>query len=899
MKINKNIIINISMLIITALILILFLMTLKNNIGYIEIFEINPDKTLGINNQIVEENIYTNKELLSNYILTNNLIKKYSYNFRINYYSKIFRNNDIFGVYPNFDSIKYDFIDNINMNDNFGTPFGYLFSSEKIKLNKLDNVEYKLKIRNIIFILYFILLFILLTIKHLDIVKDYIIFNKKAYIYFLLLIIFILIIMMFVKVNKTYNAVLSNFTFTDSSELGYIYETKLKIRKPVLFEVYNIDIIDNNKNIINNYGFSIKVTNNIDIIEKKDNNLLLYEYSNYIPTFYGDKYKITIDIKNNNESNNIYVGLYKDYTLMSNILEHKSNNIILNEVKNIIYDNNTSKLYFLSKDILDFNSIVVQSLNDKFVLEELTSILTLNQNMNYNYEINISYNLKPNIIYYFILILASYLILMLLLSNILSSNKIVVLNIIFINFFLLIFHFWVGFPGYWQNVDNYLIMEQSVNSITNNVHPLIIPLTLKILYSIFGYHSFYLFLINLICWYLGLSLVMVALYKYFQSKWVFALLLLSFVSNIFFQNIFQLKDVTTNIYIWLLLSILFFIIVMNIKNIYLKILLYVSIHVLLIFALLWRHTAIMTVYPLLIYFVYLFLKRKNISVKKYMILFCSYMLVLAIISVIIVKGFPYLILDKENRNNDFNTELIYLLDIVACAVISDDPTLIADDEYRNGADFNTIKEKYNSNSTWIDYMLGDLNIKNPRSKWIKAVLKHPINYLKQKWNMFLAYTTDFVGYIYNEELVSGTAFYYNSNINILKNINDQVLPNFQQNERGVFFTNFRKSCYSFLYRNLIQVKHIFFVIPSFFIMITCIYFILFKRNYINNILMLSFASSVSAIATTFSVVFITISADVRYIYPLISTSIIAIIAFIIYFIDFLKITNILPEFLRR
>lgn len=891
MKMNKNNIINIIMLILTIIILILFLMTLKNNIGYIEIFGINTDKTLGINNQIAEENIYTNKELLVNYILTNNLINKYSYDFRINYYSKIFRNNDIFGVYPNFDSIKYDFIDNINMNDNFGTPFGYLFSSEKIELNKLDNVEYKLKIKNIIFILYFILIVILLTIKHLDIVRDYIIFNKKAYIYFLLSIILILIIIMFIKVNKTYNTVLSDFTFIDSSELGYVYKTKLKIRKPVLFEVYNIDIVDNNKNIINNYGFSIKVTNNADIIEKKDNSLLLYEYSNYIPTFYGDKYKITIDIKNNNESNNIYVGLYKDYTLMSNILEHKTDNIILNEVKNIIYDNNTSKLSFLSKDILDFNSIVVQSLNDKFVLEELTSILTLNQNMNSNHEIDISYNLKPNIVYYLILLLVSYLILMLLLSNILSSNKIVVLNIIFINFFLLIFHFWVGFPGYWQNVDNYLIMEQSVNSITNNVHPVIIPLTLKILYSIFGYHSFYLFLTNLICWYLGLSLVMIALYKYFQSKWVLVLFLLSFVSNLFFQNICQLKDVTTNIYIWLLLSILFFIIVMNIKNIYLKILLYVSIYMLLIFALLWRHTAIMTVYPLLIYFVYLFLKRKNISVKKYIILFCSYMLVLAIISVIIVKGFPYIILDKENRNNDFPTDLIYLLDIVACAVISDDPTLIADDEYKNGADFNTIKEKYNSNSTWIDYMLGDLNIKNPKSKWVKSVLKHPISYLKQKWIMFLAYTTHFVGYIFNEELVSGTAFYYNSNINILKNINDQVLPNFQQNERGVFFTNLRKSCYSFLYRNLIQVKHIFFVIPSFFIMITCIYFILFKRKYINNILMLSFASSVSAIATTFSVVFITISADVRYIYPLISTSIIAIISFIIYFTSFLKANN--------
>ncbi|KLI21921.1 hypothetical protein SU46_00995 [Brachyspira hyodysenteriae] len=899
MKINK--IVNITIISLTVIIILLFLITKKNNIGYIEIFGINIDKTLELNGKYInQENIYTNKQLLLDYIFTNESIKKYVYDFRISYYSKIFRNNDIFGVNLNINSLKskFNFVDDIKMQDDLGTPFGYLFSSDKIELSKLDNIEYKLKIKYIIFILYIIFIFILLFIKYKDTINKHILIIKKISLYSLLLIFLLMIIIMFIKINRKYNTVLTDFIFIDSSELGYIYKTKLKIEKPILFDINNISIIDN-KDIINYYGYSIKLTNDINIYKKNDNNLQLYEYIDYIPTFYGDKYKITANLKQYTTNNKLYLGFYKDYIPISNILEYKTNNTILYCIKDIIYDNNMSKLSFLSEKDLNFNSITIESINDNLVLSGLTSTITLNENINYNDEINISYNLKPNVIYYFIFVLILYSILMLLLANIFSRNKIIIFNIIFINLCFLIFHFWLGFPGYWQNVDNYLIMEQSVNSITNNVHPIIIALTLKIFYSIFGYHSFYLFLINLICWYLGLSLIMIALYKYFKSKWVLILFLLNLISNMFFQNISQLKDVTTNMYIWLLLSILFFILFVNVKNNYLKVLIYVSIYVLLILSLLWRHTAIMTIYPLMIYFVYLFLKKKNISLKKYVTLFCSYMLILAIVFVIIVKGFPYIILDRENRNNDFPTDLIYLLDIVACAVISDDSNLIYDNEYRNGANFNTIKEKYNSNPAWIDYMLGDLNIKNARNKWVKAVLKHPISYLRQKLTMFLAYTTHSVGYIYNYEGISGTAFYYNNSINALKEINDKVLPHFKQNERGLFFNNFRKSCYSFLYSNLIKIKHIFFVIPSFLIMIACIYFIIFKKKYINNLLILSFASSLGAIATTFSVVFITISADVRYIYPLISTSIIAIISFIVYSLKFLNIGKIIKNFLRR
>lgn len=75
----------------------------------------------------------------------------YIYSFKINYYDKVFRNSDIYGVYLNTNSLP-DYIKEIKMNDEFGTPFGTLVSKIKLE-DKLDNVKYYLKIKANIFVL--------------------------------------------------------------------------------------------------------------------------------------------------------------------------------------------------------------------------------------------------------------------------------------------------------------------------------------------------------------------------------------------------------------------------------------------------------------------------------------------------------------------------------------------------------------------------------------------------------------------------------------------------------------------------------------------------------------------------------------------------------------------------
>ena len=87
------------------------------------------------------------------------LVNNNTYSFRINYYSKVFRNSDIYGVYLNIEKTIKDnnFIKEIKMEKD-GSPFGTLITTEVIDTNKkIDNIQYNLKIKEIIYLYAFII----------------------------------------------------------------------------------------------------------------------------------------------------------------------------------------------------------------------------------------------------------------------------------------------------------------------------------------------------------------------------------------------------------------------------------------------------------------------------------------------------------------------------------------------------------------------------------------------------------------------------------------------------------------------------------------------------------------------------------------------------------------------
>lgn len=195
MKSKKILILLISFIIIFIVAVItLSVLGNKTRIGYITKFTLNIDDTLQLNNLDVKNtrelfsiDDKTDEEQLKNFVLTNEAINEYAYNFRISYYSKVFRNSDLYGVYPNINKILEEntFIKEIKMNNN-GGPFGNLMSTKIMNYDeKIDNVDYRLKVKSSIYLPIVVLLLILLmlrNVKYLKIVinspenSDYIIF---------------------------------------------------------------------------------------------------------------------------------------------------------------------------------------------------------------------------------------------------------------------------------------------------------------------------------------------------------------------------------------------------------------------------------------------------------------------------------------------------------------------------------------------------------------------------------------------------------------------------------------------------------------------------------------------------------------------------------------------------
>ncbi len=187
---NKNIfIVGLILMIILILTLIIIFSVLgsKTRIGYLD-FNLNTDKTLELNylTDIKEDFIIDDKldeKSLNNYLLTNENITNYVYHFKMGYYDKIFKHSDIYGVYPDLSNLP-DYIKEAEM-DMAGSPFGNFVSSKIIEEDRIDNIEYILKIHNnIIIILFILLIFLLPKFKY----------SKFLYIDFIIIIFILMII---------------------------------------------------------------------------------------------------------------------------------------------------------------------------------------------------------------------------------------------------------------------------------------------------------------------------------------------------------------------------------------------------------------------------------------------------------------------------------------------------------------------------------------------------------------------------------------------------------------------------------------------------------------------------------------------------------------------------------
>ena len=488
-----------------------------------------------------------------------------------------------------------------------------------------------------------------------------------------------------------------------------------------------------------------------------------------------------------------------------------------------------------------------------------------------NIDINYILKIKPKIPILLYFILALILIRKLNISN---DKKFIIITI-FIALILFIFQFWLGFPGYFLNIDVLCCMYQALNNSYNNWHPVIISLTLHFLYKIFGYHSYYLFIINLFLFHLGIILIIISLYYKFKTKAVILLYLLILIKEIFFTNFAGDKDATASLFVCLLYSLIFFQLSMPINNRYIRLFIKIFTAIILLFGLLWRHNMIVIIYPIFILFTYLLLKNKNIkNIKNYIKSFVILMLMWAIILICIVKIFPMIFEDIKT----YPTKHLFLLQIVACVVPENDDSLIPNEWYIDGKTFEDIKQTYNDNPTFADRLSLSIDVPLPNLKkiWIKCMLKYPINYIKHISRFLIAYLTtrNYYPILNSNSIQKG----YEQHLNSI--CGKTAISRLNTNEQKIVLTPFRKKTYDFLFNNMINITMIFPVIISFIIFIINFILIFTKRIFDSNLLIYSFSVSLSAIATYIIVSLFVPTVTFRYIYPVYPISIISLISFL-------------------
>ena len=745
------------------------------------------------------------------------------------------------------------------------------------------------------------------------------------------------------KINHKAN--LEDLQLITESNLGYVYKAKVLINEKgifspnLIFQFPNKFSIDKKPAYIKS-GYNIKITRQPDWYHKEIGALVWtnedgsftvsnsYSWNGYaydIITSKGEIYKISLDAKRISHYNKASGSIIYN-------LDETNNNIFIPETDNISCEYKTyssqiniknSKrnkfphfdLYF-PKGVFNIKNIKIEQISDNLYLKPNNNIVFTSSikidnvdSININYKLNIrNYLFIILVILIISLILVCFNFLLYKVKNKLEKkqlikNKLIRISLIVYNFYisydkfinryffiisfiitmlLIVFHFWLLQPGYFYYYDDQNIFASAAGHIFHNWFPVIIQVFQSTLNKLFGYNTFYIFLVNIICWYVGLYFFVISVYKKLKSKKALLLFFLSFLGNIFFMNTTQNKDATAVMYLWLVYSIVFFIISFGIKNIKMLIPISIILSILLIFSLLWRHNMIVTIYPIFILFTYMILKNKFSNMKLYAVYFISIMLIFAFLLIFIFKINPYIWIKYYAKGamgwSKNASRHLFMFQIAGTAAISNDDTLIPNDWYLEGKDFEYMKKLYMDNRVNGD-LYKDVNtmpfklyeINNLKEIWIKYILKHPLSYMKHIINYMS------VIFCVKLQILSPDNIEAKSDMFGFSGYYDQI---------GIDFTPFRKKIYSILYNLLlVDINILLFIIIGVVMFFISGFMWIFKSNYRCNLLLFTFCASFASFATSMIVGFFTPFPLYRYIYPVIPISIISLISFITFIYD--------------
>ena len=424
---------------------------------------------------------------LSEFNLESSNNNEYSYHFRIKYYSKFFRNSDIYGVYLDTNKIiqNNNFIKDIKINEK-GSPFGILTSSKQLEYQeKIDNINYTLRLKTIfciilsILILFDIYLYLLNKNYTSKILENR---NKVLKVYAIVLLFYLIVICIFYLLgNIPHKGYLSDLELITSSPAGYVYKAKVNSKgffsPNLLYEYSDKPLkLKSKPDYIKNYGYSLEINrmpdwynasigasawNNEDGTFTVSNSTSWNGYGYDIIPSKGERYRVSVEAKriSGNSFNPIKYHLDETNTL----IPIDSTYDIIPEYK--VYSNEVDILYtkpnpfphftfYFPDGVINIKSIKLEQLSDNLFLKNNNEIIftstvnniNIDDIKNIKYTLSVQYDLLKQIICLFVILLLIYIIfifvsfnLLLYLKSFIINNKKKVLKVYFISLLSLVF----------------------------------------------------------------------------------------------------------------------------------------------------------------------------------------------------------------------------------------------------------------------------------------------------------------------------------------------------------------------------------------------------------------------------------------------------------------------------
>ena len=363
------------------------------------------------------------------------------------------------------------------------------------------------------------------------------------------------------------------------------------------------------------------------------------------------------------------------------------------------------------------------------------------------------------------------------------------------------FTFWLGFPGFHNISDIYIniALEKS------NFAPVFISYILQVLYFLFGRHLYYLFLFNLIPFYLGIFFLIAGFYL--RSKNPFALFLIfpTFIGNFYFENFIQHYSFSLSMLLFCLWALLLFIVLVPLDSSKtqktISKILWIFLFMLMFFAILWRHNAIFSVFPAFFVIIYLWLQNHGLDSKTFIKRYIALTFLSAILCVIVTIFIPKILATHESYPE--NHTLLH--QIAGACVPANDSSCFKDEWYYPHKSFSDVKalyEKYPLNADPMNVAWGydderpfkHEKLQGLKTQWIKSIAKHPLNFLAHEVRFFKAMWFQNPAWMFDTKKMQEKAKHewYIS-----------VVSDFKESQRSIAFTPLQEKIYSFLFHHTI------------------------------------------------------------------------------------------------